>query len=102
MALKRTAPKETVEETVARLYRELNDPVLMAARLEELGDRVAAYERQFGMPSSEIHAAIDRGDLVETLEVCKWIMDYESLLRAESRRSMASGAATPHRLLQNP
>ncbi len=84
MVTKRSESKETVEETVARLYREMADPVLMAARLEQLRSRVAAYEREFGLPSADIHAAIDRGDLIETNEVCSWIMDYESLVRAES------------------
>ncbi|MBA3413826.1 MAG: hypothetical protein H0U10_01190 [Chloroflexia bacterium] len=87
MVTKRSESKETVEQTVARLYREMADPVLMAARLEEVRNRVAAYEREFGIPSSDIHAAIDRGDLVETWEVCGWIFDYESLLEDESGRS---------------
>ena len=85
MVTKRSAPKETVEQTVARLYREMDDPVLMAARLEQLRNRVAAYEREFGRPSADIHDAIDRGDLIETWEVCKWIFAYESLVEADSR-----------------
>jgi hypothetical protein len=97
MVLKRSEakPRQTVAEIIARLEREANDPILVAARLQELRDRVAAYERQFGLPSSEIHAAIDRGDLIETWEVCGWIMDYESLLRAESRRTRTSPSAAP-------
>jgi len=93
MALERTEakPRETVAELVARLEREANDPVQMAARLQALRDRVAACERQFGLPSSEIHAAIDRGDLIETWEVCRWIMEYESLLRADSARTGGRG-----------
>lgn len=85
MIVNQSAPRETVAETIARFNREMNNPELMAARLEEVRQRVAVYERQFGIPSADIHAAIDRGELIETWEVCGWIMDYESLLRVEER-----------------
>lgn len=83
MAIQRSAQRETVAEMIARAEREANDPVLVAARLQELRDRVAAYEREFGMPSTEIHAAIDRGDLIETNEVCSWILAYHRLVRVD-------------------
>ncbi len=102
MVTKRSEAKETVEQTVARLSREMADPVLMAARFEQLRNRVAAYEREFGLPSADIHGAIDRGDLVETWEVCKWIMDYESLLRAETRRAAPSPGPEPRELSRRP
>lgn len=41
--------------------------------------RVRAYEEQFGIPSDEVHEAIEDGRLQETLEVCDWIMDIELL-----------------------
>ncbi len=87
MAIQRSRaldPTVPIEERVAEILRNMNDPEVVAASMRRLRARVAAYERQFGLPSSDIHAAIDRGDLGETNEVCSWIMDYESLVRAES------------------
>jgi hypothetical protein len=47
--------------------------------VRELEARVLAYEQQFGIPSSEVHEAIDSGRLQETLEVCNWLIDIEVL-----------------------
>lgn len=44
-------------------------------------DRVQAMEHQHGIASADIHAAIEAGEIRETLDVCNWIMDYEILKR---------------------
>lgn len=49
--------------------------------MKAIHSRVLACEEKFGIPSSEIHEAIDDGRLVETLEVCEWIFDVELLER---------------------
>jgi hypothetical protein len=46
--------------------------------------RVKAYEEQFGIASTEIHAAIDDGRLQETFDVTNWIIDFEMLSSAKS------------------
>ncbi|HET9661464.1 MAG TPA: hypothetical protein VFP05_14095 [Thermomicrobiales bacterium] len=51
--------------------------------MRTLQARVLAYEAQFGIPSSEIHEAIDDGRLRETFDVTKWIMDFEMLSQAK-------------------
>lgn len=61
------------EQAVIRRYRE---------QVRALRSRVLAYEEQFGIPSSEIHEAIEAGRLQETLDVTCWIMDFERLTRA--------------------
>ena len=53
--------------------------------LAALIERIAGYEARFGIPSSEVHQAIDRGELRETLDVCHWLIDYDLLRRAQSR-----------------
>lgn len=70
--------------------KELSDQLLAEREVIEryfeqvntLRSRVLAYEEQFGILSSEVHEAIDDGRLQETLEVCKWIIDFERLSRA--------------------
>jgi hypothetical protein len=47
--------------------------------VSELKAQVLAYEQQFGIPSSEVHEAIDDGRLDETLEVCNWLIDIDML-----------------------
>lgn len=44
-----------------------------------LRERLRGHELKHGMRSSEVHAAIDRKELQETLEVCNWLMDYHDL-----------------------
>jgi hypothetical protein len=61
------------EQAVIRRYFE---------QVRELRRRVLDYEEQFGIPSSEIHEAIDDGRLKETIEVTHWIFDYEMLISA--------------------
>lgn len=61
------------DQAVIRRYRE---------EVRALRSRVLAYEAQFGIPSSEIHEAIEEGRLRETLDVTMWIFDYERLISA--------------------
>lgn len=84
MAIEHRIAAESPDAQAERLLDEIR--VLRKARAyrREVETRVRAYEARFGLPSSEIHAAIDRGDLVETWEVCRWIIAYESLVGAEA------------------
>jgi hypothetical protein len=56
-------------------------------RLCELKDSVARYEERFGIPSNQIHDAIENNTLIETEEVCDWIMAYELLIRVQENSS---------------
>ena len=47
--------------------------------VRELEAQVLAYEQKYGMPTSEVHDAIEDGRLIETLEVCEWLMDADML-----------------------
>jgi predicted transcriptional regulator len=51
--------------------------------VRELEAQVLAYEQKYGMPTSEVHDAIEDGRLVETEEVCDWILDSEMLERVK-------------------
>jgi len=86
MAIERSIDAESPQRLAERLIEEIR--ILRAARNDRLDveARVKAYEAQFGLPSSEIHDALDRGDLVETLDVCNWIMDYEWLSHLDDDR----------------
>ena len=53
-------------------------------RRSELTARVKGYETRYGIPSRSIHAAINRGQLKETQEVCRWIIDYDLLKRTKT------------------
>jgi hypothetical protein len=71
---KEIADRLLAEQEVIKRYIEL---------VHALRRSVRAYEEQFGIPSSEIHHAIKDGRLVETLDVCEWLMDFEVLSKAE-------------------
>ena len=68
-------PKELAEQLLA-------EQAVIERYLEsvaELEAQVLAYEQKYGIPSSEVHEAIDAGRLDETEEVCNWLIDIEML-----------------------
>lgn len=71
-ATKTTRP--TVEELIEQFKSYKEDPELVRRHREELEERVRGYERKYGMTAAEAHAAIDRRELQETLDVCNWLM----------------------------
>lgn len=77
MAPSRTAPSRLASD----LLRQRAALARSAQRRAELAAQVGEYERRHGIKSRSIHAAIERGDLKETQEVCRWIMDYDLLRR---------------------
>jgi hypothetical protein len=46
---------------------------------------VQHFEAKYGIASRDVHDAIDNGQLSETHEVVRWIMDYELLREIEGR-----------------
>ena len=75
-----TDPSTPTSKTLAEQWlAERDTPERHTEYMNELRSRVLAYEAQFGIPSSEVHEAIEDGRLVETLDVCEWIMDFEVL-----------------------
>lgn len=77
--------RPTVEEILADLDAQRNNPELQRQHRSDLEARVKAYEVKYGMTATEAHEAIDRRELRETLEVCDWLMDDHSLQRVRAR-----------------
>jgi hypothetical protein len=84
MALVSSGHVKTVQEMLEQLEAS-STPQAQAAYLAELRANVKQYEERYGMPSDRIHDAIDAGELVEDLDVCNWIFDYELLRDIEKR-----------------
>jgi hypothetical protein len=74
----------TTKELADQLLAERDVISRYVERIDKIRSRVLACEEKFGIPSSQIHEAIESGQLYETLEVCEWIIDYELLSRAKS------------------
>ena len=55
-------------------------------RRAELRTRIQEYEAKYQLKSRSVHAAIERGELKETQEVCRWIMDYALFKRLKPRQ----------------
>lgn len=51
----------------------------------ELRRSLKRYEDRYNIPSDRLQAALDAGDISETLDVCDWLIQYSILLRAEAR-----------------
>ena len=75
---------KTVQEMMEQLEAS-STPQAQAAYLAELRACVKHYEERYGMSSDRVHDAIDAGELIEDLDVCNWIFDYELLRDVEKR-----------------
>lgn len=69
-------------ELASDLARQMETIKQRRIHLVEVEARIQAFERRYGVASSDLHAAIESGELQETAEVCEWIIDYELLQRA--------------------
>lgn len=78
--LERKPPEERVNE----LLRQRTDSVRSHLHQAKIAARIKGYEDQYGIKSDAIHGAIERGQLKETQEVCRWIIDYDLLSRTET------------------
>lgn len=74
----------TPRKQASDLLRQRAALVKSKDRRSELTDRVKVYEKRYGIQSRSIHAAINRGQLKEDQEVCRWIIDYELLQRTKA------------------
>ena len=72
-------PKERADAMIARWEAQAASPVVTDMFDHEDRAFVAFCEAKYGIPSSEIHQAIDDGRLIESKEVCDWIFAYEIL-----------------------
>lgn len=57
-----------------------------ALLVAELRRQVANYEARYGRLATEAHAAIDRGELEETVDVCRWLIADDQLKRIDRVR----------------
>jgi hypothetical protein len=49
------------------------------ASVDRIRLRIAAYERMYGMPSDDMTAKVDAGELAETDDILLWRMDLDLL-----------------------
>ena len=82
MALAEIRPLDT-QQRIRNLLLQLDNVDEQTRMLEETRERVKQYERVYNLPSEDIHRAIDAGELVETLDVCRWIFLHNLLRRVE-------------------
>jgi len=76
---------EHVEQLLKELSEQIHDVEHQAAMLAEIRESVKQYEQRYGMSSDCVHQAIDAGELVEDLDVCDWIFQYNLLRRVEEK-----------------
>jgi hypothetical protein len=79
----RTDIDKRVEQLLNDLTEQLHDVERQERMLAEIRESVKQYEQRYGMPSECVHDAIDAGELVEDLDVCNWIFQYDLLRSVE-------------------
>ena len=72
-----------MQQRIRDLLLQLDNVDEQTRLLEETRECVKQYERIYNVPSEDIHRAIDAGELVETLDVCRWIFLHNLLSRVE-------------------
>lgn len=72
-------------QRAAKILEQLNDEAFQAAFLADLVQRVEACEQEYRLRSEDVGPAINAGQLVETHEVCQWLLDYKLLVRLGAR-----------------
>jgi hypothetical protein len=86
MALIIQSPTTTeAERRAAKLLEQLDDDEFQDAFFADLEQRVASFEQQYGLRSEDVGQAINAGVLVESHDVCQWLLDYKLLLRLGAR-----------------
>lgn len=80
------APNRTAPNKLARTLLSERAAFLKAQRYRaEIETRIKGYEARYGIKSRFVHAAINRGELTENQEVCRWLLDYDLLKRSKVR-----------------
>jgi predicted transcriptional regulator len=74
-----------VEQRLKELLEQRLDLQRQEAMLAQIRESVKQYEARYGMTSDRVHGAIDAGELVEDLDVCDWIFQYNLLRRVEAK-----------------
>jgi predicted transcriptional regulator len=74
-----------IEQRLKELLEQRHDIQHQEKMLAELRESVKQYEARYGMSSDRVHDAIEAGELVEDLDVCDWIFQYNLLRRVEAK-----------------
>ncbi len=77
-------PTANIKQITRDLLQQRHTLARSEKRQLELATQIKMYETKYGIKSRSIHAAIERGHLRETQEVCRWIMDYDLLKRTRA------------------
>ena len=98
--MRATAAKEAPEMdaptmSLAELRAKLNiRRISLDEAMAELRERLAAYEREHGCSSKEMHHALGARLLTDTPEIASWMFDYRDLLRLEEISNSRAGSPT--------
>ncbi len=71
-----TRSTERIRQIKAELRRQC-DPEVQRQFADERRQAIAAFEQRYGIPSEQIHQAIEEGRLKETFEVNQWLHLWE-------------------------
>ena len=78
-----TAPNTSALEQATEIKQKQQIIKEYICTVQQLADRIALGEQQFGVPYTEAHQAIDDGRIEETVEVCSWLIDIDRFERLE-------------------
>ncbi len=72
--------KDEQSKTLEKLVEAAKQPPT-EKDIEDWKTRVAQHEQKFEMTSDEMRRKLKSGEIVETFEICKWLMDLHILAK---------------------
>lgn len=84
MKLKLSDYAKMSEEEKTAALKKLVDAAQAPPKEETIAEwkaKVACYEKQYEMSSDEMRRLLSNGEIFETHEICKWLMDLHVLER---------------------
>jgi hypothetical protein len=72
--------KEEKDATLEAFVKKAQEPPTKEV-IAEWKNKIAKYEEQYEMSSDEMRKKLKLGEITETFEICKWLMDLHVLDR---------------------
>lgn len=70
--------KEEKDATLKAFVKKAQEPP-SEETIAEWKNKIAKYEEQYEMTSDEMRKKLSTGEIIETFEICKWLMDLHVL-----------------------
>ena len=69
-----------------------NETKILTHGIKRTRERLAAFEKQYGMSSEEFESRFEAGEIKETLELIDWLMEIQALRSLDEQHQALKNA----------